>query len=101
MTWKDIIKNEDIKKSYLSVDRDGMITLSPQYRGANKTKYSREMINHALRQLGLTYDQANMNTESAGLLEIYLNRGNSGYAYNREQRMNIMRQAGAPFLQGD
>lgn len=96
MTWRD-----EIKKSFLSVGRDGMITLSPQFKGANKTTYSREMINHALRQLGLTYEQANMNTESAGLLEIYLNRGNSYYAYNREQRMNIMRQAGAPFLQGD
>ena len=93
MTWKD-----EIRKSYLSVDRNEMITLSPQYQGASQTKYSREMINHALRQLGLTYEDANMNTESAGLLEIYLNRGNSYYAYNKEQRMNILRQANAPFL---
>jgi len=93
MTWKD-----EIRKTYLSVDRNEMITLSPQYTGAAQTKYSREMINHALRQVGLTYEEANWNTESAGLLEIYLNRGNSNYAYNREQRMNILRQAGAPFL---
>mgnify|MGYP003133742261 CR=1 FL=1 len=93
MSWKD-----ELKKSYLSVDRDGMITLSPQMQGANKGPYSREYINHALKQLGITYQQANMNTSDAELLEIYLNRGNSRYAYNAEQRTNIMRNAGAPFL---
>ena len=99
MAWKEQLhpKNE-IKKSYLSVDRDGMITLASQMRGANKGPYSREYINHALKQLGITWDKANMNTSDAELLEIYLNRGNSGYAYNQQQRTNIMRNAGAPFL---
>jgi DUF1365 family protein len=94
MSWKDTIR-----KSFLSVDRNGMITLASQMKGANKGPYSREYINHALKQLGITWDKANMNTSDAELLEIYLNRGNSYYAYNREQRTNIMRNAGAPFLQ--
>ncbi len=93
MTWKD-----ELKKSFLSVDRNGMITLASQMQGANKGPYSREYIDHALKQLGITYQQANMNTADAELLEIYLNRGNSRYAYNAEQRTNIMRRAGAPFL---
>ena len=99
MAWKEQLhpKNE-IKKSYLSVDRDGMITLESQMRGANKGPYSREYIDHALKQLGITWGKANMNTSDAELLEIYLNRGNSGYAYNQQQRTNIMRNAGAPFL---
>jgi hypothetical protein len=83
---------------FLKQDSNGEWTLQQQMQGANKATYSTEYIDHAIKQIGSTWEMANSNTRDAEMLEIYLNKGNSRYAYNSTQRINILREFGAPFL---
>lgn len=98
MSWRDIVKNDEIKKNFLNRQPNGEWKLSTFMRGANVNTYTKEYIDHAIKQIGITWGKADMNSSDGELLEIYLNRGNSGYAYSSEQRKNILIDAKAPFL---
>ena len=97
MNWKDAIK----KQMQLTSQPDGNWRLETFIKGASKQTYPKAMIDEALRLLGLTWQQADQNSQSGEALEVFLNKNNPDYYYSRKID-GVLRDLvpNAPYLQG-
>ena len=91
------------KQMQLTAQPDGKWKLKTFTMGAaNKTEtYPKAMIVEALRNLGLTWQQADENSQSGEALEVFMNKNNPDYYYSR-QIDGVLRDLvpNAPYLQG-
>tara|TARA_R110000787_G_scaffold4598_1_gene17384 strand:+ start:1606 stop:1956 length:351 start_codon:yes stop_codon:yes gene_type:complete len=80
MSWKNELK----KQMQLTAQPDGKWKLKTFTMGAaNKTEtYPKAMIDEALRVLGLTWQQADTNSQSGEALEVFMNKNNPAYYYH-------------------
>jgi len=98
MAWEDVLKvfapigGLESGELQLKLVSNGQWTLEQFMRGAARVQYSEEQMNNAIQQIGSTWDRVNSNSADGKALEVYLNKNNSGYALNAEQRTEFLRE---------